>query len=200
MQSSLGGARPHVMPSYTITKLARVTGTKNYTKGKIEVTFLDHGKASPVWIIGDLDREPAEGDMVLIGFIDGRKDSPYLAGFVANQSKTSNMVRVNKDRILLTASSIQFAGGTSGSVADIYSKLSNLASRVTSLENRMTNAEGRISSLESRMTNVENSIQSVQSSIESLDSSLQNMQTTIQNLQSEINNLRARVEALENQL
>ena len=81
-------------------KIGRVKSAANYrTSGRIEVEFLDHGKCMPVWVVGDVDREPVTGDMVLVGYMEGRKDSPYLKGFVRNEAYTSNYIEVGKDYI-----------------------------------------------------------------------------------------------------
>lgn len=90
----------HKSPQYFIDKLAKVTSAANYrTNGTIEVMFLDHGKSLPVWVVGDISREPMVDDMVVIGYMEGRKDAPYLKGFVSNQAYTSNFIDVGKDYI-----------------------------------------------------------------------------------------------------
>lgn len=99
-QSSLGTPKIHKSPSYQLTKIGRVSGTKDYLKyGRIEVTFLDYGAPMPVWVVGDIDREPVENDMVVVGYMEGRKDAPYLVGFVRNKAYTSNFITSSKDRI-----------------------------------------------------------------------------------------------------
>lgn len=101
-QSSLGNKKVHRVPSYHTTNIGRVTSLKDYEKfGIIEVVFLNHGMPFPVWVVNDIEREPVTGDQVIIGYIDGRKDAPYLAGFVKNYSYTTNFVTVSKDRIRL---------------------------------------------------------------------------------------------------
>lgn len=99
-QSSLGGKQIHRTPSYHQTKIGRVTSIKDYKKyGKIEVVFLDHGYPFPLWVVGSIDREPVTGDQILVGYMEGRKDAPYMMGFVRNESYTSNFIEVAKDRI-----------------------------------------------------------------------------------------------------
>lgn len=99
-QSSLGSRKIHRAPSYNTTKIGRVTSVKDYEKwGRIEVVFLDYGQPLPVWVVGDIERKPVEGDHVIIGYIDGRRDAPYLIGFVKNKSYTTNFIRVEKDKI-----------------------------------------------------------------------------------------------------
>lgn len=98
--NSLGKRQIHRNPAYTIDKLGRVKSAANYReKGRIEVEFLDHGKSMPVWVVGDVDREPVEGDMVIVGYMEGRKDSPYLKSFVRNESYTANYIEVGKEYV-----------------------------------------------------------------------------------------------------
>lgn len=113
-QSSLGNRRVHRTPAHTQSKIGRVTSIKDYQAyGKIEVVFLDYGMPFPVWVIGDLDREPVTGDQVIVGYMEGRKDAPYLAGFVKNESYTSNFVQVsmNKIRLQLPVFEVGVRGG-----------------------------------------------------------------------------------------
>ena len=101
-QSSLGGRVISRLPNYTHTKIGRVTSVKDFHKyGRIEVIFLDYSQPAPVWVFNDIDREPVEGDQVLVGFIEGRKDAPYVIGFLKNASYTTNFVVVKKDKIKL---------------------------------------------------------------------------------------------------
>jgi len=101
-QAGLGTRKIHRKPVYTETDIARVTSTKDYNAyGRIEVIFINYGQPFPVWVSGSVDREPASGDLVLISYIQGRADAPYMAGFVRNESHTSNFIRVEKDKILL---------------------------------------------------------------------------------------------------
>lgn len=101
-QSSLGNRKVHDQISYNMTQIGRVTSTANYdTVGRIEVAFLDYSKPAPVWVVGSLDKKPVEGDLVLVGFIQGRADAPYLAGFVRNDHYTANYIKVEKDRVVI---------------------------------------------------------------------------------------------------
>ncbi|MGG1673512.1 hypothetical protein ACIFOE_23300 [Paenibacillus sp. NRS-1783] len=101
-QSSLGGKSLNRMPEFNATRLAKVTSTKDYEKyARIEVIFLDYSQPVPVWVMGDLDREPVEGDTVIIGYLDNRKDAPYLAGFQKNSSYGTNFINVKRDLIKL---------------------------------------------------------------------------------------------------
>jgi hypothetical protein len=106
-QNSLGSPKVHRTPTYEKTKIGKVVSVANYKKyGKIDVVFLDYGATTNVWVLGDVDREPIEGDMVIVGYMEGRKDTPYMAGFVRNQSYTSNRILIGKDyvRVQLPAS------------------------------------------------------------------------------------------------
>jgi len=90
------------MPTYTEGQIGRVTSTNDYTKyGRIEVILIDYGQPFPVWVSGDVDREPVSGDLVLLGYLQGRPDAPYMLGFVRNESYTANFVLVTKDKITI---------------------------------------------------------------------------------------------------
>lgn len=115
-QSSLGRRKEHWAPSYIQDKMARVTSIKDlYTYGRIEAIFLDYGQPMPIWVVGDIDREPVEGDEIIVGYMDGRKDAPYLMGFVKNGSYTTNFAMIKKDLIRLQLP--VFGIGTAGSKA-----------------------------------------------------------------------------------
>jgi hypothetical protein len=104
-QSSLGVEQIYKAPSYTHIQIGHITSTKNYKDyGIVEVVFLDHSQPFPVWANGTLDKEPTEGDTVLVGFIQGRYDYPYVIAFVRNKSYTANFITVEKDRIIIQLS------------------------------------------------------------------------------------------------
>lgn len=101
-QSSLGTRQIYGKPAYDQTQIGRVVSTANYDLyGRIDIMCLDHSQPLPVWVCGSLDRKPVEGDLVLIGFIQSRSDSPYVIGFVRNECYTSNFVIVEDSRILI---------------------------------------------------------------------------------------------------
>jgi len=101
-QAGLGNKRVHRMPTYTETQIGRVTSANDFKMyGRIEVIFLDYGQPCPVWVSGSIDREPVSGDMVLVGFMQGRQDNPYMIGYVRNEAYTSNFILVEKDKITL---------------------------------------------------------------------------------------------------
>lgn len=97
-QNSLGSRQPSRTPVYHQTKMGRVHNTSRWREyGKIEVVFLDYGTPLPVWVVGNIDREPSEGDWVLVGYMEGRKDAPYLVGYVRNEAYTSNEIIIGKE-------------------------------------------------------------------------------------------------------
>lgn len=101
-QSSLGSKTLNRLPTFNDTFFAKIISTKDYEKfGKVEVVFLDTSQSSPVWVVGDIDREPVVGDFVLISFVEGKKDAPFLVGFVKNKNKTTNFVSVKENKIRL---------------------------------------------------------------------------------------------------
>lgn len=101
-QNALGKREVHKMPSFNDTRIARVTGTSKYeTYGMIDVICLDYSQPFPVWVSGDIDRKPSDGDQVLIGFIHGRKDAPYLISFVRGYTATDDYIKVEKGKITL---------------------------------------------------------------------------------------------------
>lgn len=101
-QSSLGSTMINRKPEYNITQIGRVVNVTDYKQyGRINVVFLNYSKPFPVWVNGSLDRAPVEGDQVLVGFIQGRQDAPYLLGFIRNESYTSNYIVIEPNRIAL---------------------------------------------------------------------------------------------------
>jgi hypothetical protein len=99
-QSSLGDRQVHRHPNFHKTDMGRVTKNNRYeAHGIIEVVLLDYSKPFPVWVINEIDRKPMTGDHVLISYVGGRKDSPYLVGFVKNKAYTTNFIEVHEDRI-----------------------------------------------------------------------------------------------------
>lgn len=101
-QSSLGGRQIYRLPKFDQITVARVTSVKDYEKfGRIEVVGLDNSQPVPIWVIGDIDREPVEGDQILMGYIEGRQDAPYMKGYVKNKSYGTNFIVMKKDKIKL---------------------------------------------------------------------------------------------------
>ncbi|WP_308722508.1 hypothetical protein [Paenibacillus polysaccharolyticus] len=99
-QSALGGRMTNRMPEFNATRLAKVVSTKDYERfGRIEVVFLDYSQPIPVWVTGEIDREPIEGDQVIVGYLDNRKDAPYLAGFLRNAGYGSNFISIKREII-----------------------------------------------------------------------------------------------------
>lgn len=105
-QSSLGAPSLHSYPRFDTVRVARVTGTTDWKLGKIEVMFNDGispgGVPVPVALIENgLNIEPCEGDWVLVGYINGKKNSPYFIGFYANKYALANRISVTKEEIKL---------------------------------------------------------------------------------------------------
>lgn len=99
-QSGFGSKTVHRLPTYDYVQVGRVTSVANYKDyGRLDVVFHDYSQPHPVWVTGHADREPVEGDQVLVGFINGRPDQPYLISFVRNESYTSNFLVIQKDKI-----------------------------------------------------------------------------------------------------
>lgn len=99
-QSSLPPKRSRetAFQSFNENIIARVEKTDDYeTKGKIEVIFLNRTKPAPIWVFDGA--KPEVGDYVLVGYINGQKNNPYMQGLFSNKAWTSNFVRVEKDRI-----------------------------------------------------------------------------------------------------
>jgi hypothetical protein len=124
-QSSLGSRVVHRNPAFTgQVKIGRVTSIKDFRSfGRLDVIFLDNQQPAPVWVINELDREPVEGDFVLIGYIDGRKDMPYLSGFVKNKSWTTNFIDVRADRIRIQLPVLDFGTKDGRAHKDIQTNL-----------------------------------------------------------------------------
>ncbi len=116
-QSSLGGRTVNRQPEFGANRLAKVTSAKDYLKyGRIEVIFLDYSQPVPVWVFNDIDREPVEGDTVLIGYMDNRKDAPFMIGFQRNGSYGSNFIAASRDKIRLQLPIFDI--GVKGGLAD----------------------------------------------------------------------------------
>lgn len=99
-QSSLGRKEVHNTPSYGANKdIARVVDTTDFDKyGIIDVVYIDGSNAARVWVTNPIDREPVTGDLILVGYISGQKNAPYLSGFI-EESYMRNFVQIKKDLI-----------------------------------------------------------------------------------------------------
>jgi hypothetical protein len=101
-QSALGQKNINRKPLYDQLRMAKVTSVKDFsTFGRVSVVFLDYSQPVPVWCFGSIDREPVEGDTVMVGFIEGRKDTPYLHSFYKNESYGTNFVVVTRNKVKL---------------------------------------------------------------------------------------------------
>lgn len=129
-QSSLGNRFIVGKQPYNQTQIGKVTSTANYEAyGRIEVAFLDYSKPAPVWVVGDLDRAPVAGDLVLVGFIQNRSDAPYLAGYVRNECYTANFVKIEKDKITIQMPTV--AADINGHLLDTSMKGSRVSIELT---------------------------------------------------------------------
>jgi hypothetical protein len=98
-QSSLPPQKARItqFENFNMNSMARVERVDDYDKGKIEVVFLNRTKPAPIWVFDG--PKPAVGDYILVGYIDGQKNNPYMQGFFSNKAWTSNFILVEKDRI-----------------------------------------------------------------------------------------------------
>lgn len=86
---------------FNIPTLARVTKNDHYfSQSKIEVVFLNRTAPVPIWVLNSgASVKPEVGDYVLVDYIDGQKNNPYMVGLVSHKAYTSNFIRVEKDMI-----------------------------------------------------------------------------------------------------
>jgi hypothetical protein len=89
--------RETAFQSFNDNVIARVEKNDDYDKGKIEVIFVNRTKPAPVWVFDG--PKPEVGDYVLVGYINGQKNNPYMQGIFSNKAWTSNFIVVEKDRI-----------------------------------------------------------------------------------------------------
>lgn len=90
--------RETAFQTFNDTQIARVQKTDDYdAKGKIEVIYVNRTKPAPIWVFDG--PKPEVGDYVLVGFINGQKNNPYMVGLFSHKAWTSNFVRVEKDLI-----------------------------------------------------------------------------------------------------
>lgn len=98
-QSALGNKVLNRLPDFSQTFLGRVTSVKDFDRGRVEIALIDGGTPIVASVVGQIARKPVEGDKVLISYISGRPDAPYLLGFVHKDSFSSDSIRVEKDKI-----------------------------------------------------------------------------------------------------
>lgn len=114
-QTSLGTQQQNNTPRFGSNDIARVIGTDDFDLyGIIDVILLDGSNPARVWVSNSIDREPVSGDMVLIGYISGHKNAPYLIGFL-DDCYMRNFVQIKKDliRMQLPIQAIGVIGGES---------------------------------------------------------------------------------------
>lgn len=102
-QSSLPKKRIQVTQhqKFIEPQMARVSKNTDYfTHGKIEVIFINRTKPAPIWVLeSGASPKPEVGDFVLVGYIDGQKNNPFMAGIFSHKAWTSNFIRVEKGMI-----------------------------------------------------------------------------------------------------
>ena len=105
-QSSLGVMKAH-MPGkkYDHLKIAKVINTTDWdVKHKIEVSFEDgnniKGGITPIWITeNNTNIEPKEGDLVVVGFVDGNKNNGLLVSYVMDKFAYANRIKINNQGV-----------------------------------------------------------------------------------------------------
>lgn len=91
-------ARQTAFMNFNDTLMARVEKTDDLKEqGRIEVIFLNRTKPAPVWVFDGPD--PVVGDYVMVGFVNGQKNNPYVAGIFKNRAWTSNFILVTNEMI-----------------------------------------------------------------------------------------------------
>jgi hypothetical protein len=115
------------VPRFDYVTFARVTSNKDYEEyGRVDVQFLNDGGLAggvplPVWVIEDgAEVKPEEGDMVLIGFVQGNKDIPYLIGYVKDHYACGHMIRIDKDKIIVRGTKEDLITITEGKIIVSY--------------------------------------------------------------------------------
>lgn len=105
-QSSLGVMKAH-MPGkkYDHLKIAKVINTTDWeVKHKIDVSFEDgnniKGGITPIWITeNNTNIEPKEGDLVVVGFVDGNKNNGLLVSYVMDKFTYANRIKINNQGV-----------------------------------------------------------------------------------------------------
>jgi len=99
-QASLPPVQPRqtAFQQFNDVLMARVERVDDLqTKGRIEVIFLNRTKPAPVWVFDGPD--PVVGDFVMVGFVNGQKNNPYVIGIFKNKAWTSNFLLVTEKMI-----------------------------------------------------------------------------------------------------
>lgn len=100
-QNALGNQQIHRLPSFRGTFFGRVTSAEHYDLGRVEVVLLDGGTPLVASVVGDIARKPVAGDKVLVSYIAGRPDAPYIAGFLHKDTYSADSIRLEEDKIIL---------------------------------------------------------------------------------------------------
>ena len=98
-QNSLGEFKTHKPDSFTQLIPGRVVSTVDYEEFKqVAVSFSKGGTTLPVWVVEDgVSPKPVNGDWVLVGFIGGHKNQPYIAGYYRGNYAWSNHIMMRRD-------------------------------------------------------------------------------------------------------
>jgi hypothetical protein len=102
-QSNLPEFEPNKKPQFTHTKVAKVTGNKDFdTKGVLYARFTMGGSPCPVYVYeGGVNVKPEEGDMISVGYLESDKTTPYFAGFAMDAYACARFIKIHKDGIAL---------------------------------------------------------------------------------------------------
>lgn len=154
-QTSLGQPIPYPYPRFDHVAMAKVTGTVDYaTIGRVEVQFINDGglaggMAVPAYVVeSGLSVGPEEGDTVLVGFIRGDKNSPWLIGTFMGGAATSGLLRLKKDRFTVSVKTdLGSIVDLEAYVAALYSQVVDLNGHITTLNEQITTLNEQIAAL-----------------------------------------------------
>lgn len=105
-QASLGSPKPHPYPRFDHVLIAKVANNADYANGRIEVQLDDGiipgGILVPVFIShSGIEVKPEQGDTVLIGFLQGAKNNPWLINFAQGKHAYAKSIMVDENGITL---------------------------------------------------------------------------------------------------
>lgn len=98
-QHVLGEFKTHKPSSFTQLIPGQVVSVVDYDEfQQVEVAFSEGGTTIPVWVVEDgVSPKPVNGDWVLVGFIGGHKNQPYIAGYYRGKYAWSNHIMMRRD-------------------------------------------------------------------------------------------------------
>jgi uncharacterized protein involved in type VI secretion and phage assembly len=148
-QTALGRPTPYPYPRFDHVAIAIVTSNVDYdTLGRVEVLFMNDGGlaggvAVPVYVVeSGLSVKPEEGDTVLVGFVQGNKDNPWLIGTFKGKAATSGMIALTKEGLTIGVKT------NLGAITDLESYVSALYSQIVTLNGQVTDLTTRVEALE----------------------------------------------------